>query len=77
MTHKTNLSTTDLVGKQSPLLYGVYLPEINEIVETEIAKLDDHSFNFSWLVAKVFYLGVIAGVRDERSRRRKEGSVRK
>lgn len=71
---QTIKSPTDLVGQQSPLLYGVYARDIKEIVDSELKKTD---FDFSWLICKVFILGTIAGVRDERRRRRGEGSSRK
>jgi hypothetical protein len=74
---QTIKSLTDLVGKQSPLLYGVYGRDIKEIVDSELKKIGDPDFDFSWLICKVFILGTIAGVRDERKRRRGEGSSRK
>lgn len=67
--------TADVVGYQSILTYGLYREDINQIIDEELEKLnpEDSDFDFSYLAMKVFALGVIAGIREERSRRKGEG----
>lgn len=69
MENKSKTPTADLLRYQTPLIYGHYCKEIRALYEQEIEKPE--GIELGWLLIQVFYVGVIAGKREER-RRRKE-----
>lgn len=70
MKNTSKTPTADLLRYQTPLIFGHYREEIKALYKQEAEKPE--GIELGWLLIQVFYIGVIAGKREERSRRKEK-----